>query len=405
MADTKLKVAIVIQRYGLEVAGGAEMMARWVAEHMTKYWDISVITTKAKDYVTWKNEYSEDEENINGVRVIRFKVDETRNNELFNKLSLKMYGQIHSEEEEMMWVEAQGPKSSKLIKYLETKANKEFDAFIFFQYLYYPTVFGMPFVKEKAFFSPAAHNEPPVYLSIYKKFFNMPLGLIPNAVEELELIEQISGGLKISARVIGTGVNIPERDKIAAKNIKKFKLNNPYILYLGRIEPGKGSDELFYMFSKFKQENKVNLDLVLAGKAVVDIPKRKDIRYVGYVSEEEKFSLIDNCEFLINPSRFESLSIIIMEAWLLNKAVLVNGNCDVLVGQCKRSNGGLWYKNYEEFEASMLWLLKNKPKMKLMGNNGNKYVLLNYSWDIVEKKLKNFVETTLKKKQKRLNLG
>lgn len=397
MASKKLKVAVVIQRYGLEAAGGAEMMARWVAEHMTPYWEMSVITTKAKDYVTWKNEYTQDEEMLNGVNIKRFDVDEMRNNELFNELSLKMYGQKHTKEEELMWVEAQGPKSTKLIEYLKTKANSEYDAFIFFQYLYYPTVFGMPFVKEKSFFSPAAHNEPPIYLSIYAEYFNMPAGLIPNAVEELELIKRISGGLKIPSRVIGTGVDVPDKSKISLENIKRFNLKKPYILYLGRIEPGKGSDELFYMFTKFKQEHYIDLDLVLVGKAIVDIPKRKDIKHVGFVSEEEKFSLIESCEFLINPSRFESLSIVIMEAWLLKKTVLVNGNCDVLKGQCKRSNGGLWYKNYEEFEASVLWMLEKKTKRKYMGENGKKYVEANYSWNIIEKKLKDFVESNLKK--------
>ncbi|MBU1129744.1 glycosyltransferase family 4 protein [Patescibacteria group bacterium] len=397
MAGKKLKVAIVIQRYGLEVAGGAEMMARWVAEHMTSYWDVTVLTTKAKDYVTWKNKYTRNEEILNGVKIKRFEVDETRNNELFDELSLKMYGQTHTRDDEKKWVEAQGPKSTQLIEYLKTKANSEYDAFIFFQYLYYPTVFGMPYVKDKAFFSPAAHNEPPVYLSIYTKYFNMPLGLIPNAIEELDLIKRISGGLKIPVCVIGTGINVPEKSKISVKNLKRFNLRNSYILYLGRIEPGKGSDELFYMFTKFKQEHNIKLDLVLAGKAVVDIPNRKDIKYVGYVSEEEKFSLVESCEFLINPSRFESLSIVIMEAWLLKKAVLVNGNCDVLVGQCKRSNGGLWYTNYDEFESSILWLLDNKVNRTYMGKNGKRYVLVNYSWNIIEKKFKNFVESCLKK--------
>jgi glycosyltransferase involved in cell wall biosynthesis len=397
MVTKKLRVAIVIQRYGLEVAGGAEMMARWVAEHMTRYWEMGVITTKAKDYVTWKNEYTQNEETLNGVRIKRFEIDETRNNELFSELSLKMYGQMHTREDEMAWVEAQGPKSTALIEYLKTRANSEYDAFIFFQYLYYPTVYGMPYVKDKAFFSPAAHNEPPVYLSIYAEYFNMPLGLIPNAIEELDLIKRVSGGLKVPACVIGTGVNVPDKFKISREKIKKFNLKNPYVLYLGRIEPGKGSDELFYMFTKFKQENDTELDLVLAGKAVVDIPKRKDIKYVGYVSEEEKFSLIESCEFLINPSRFESLSIVIMEAWLLEKTVLVNGNCEVLVGQCKRSNGGLWYSNYEEFESSIMWMLNNGKKRVCLGENGKKYVLANYSWNVIERKLKNFVESNLKK--------
>lgn len=397
MVAKKLKVAIVIQRYGQEVAGGAEVHARWLGEHMVPYWDITVLTTKAKDYVTWKNEYEADEEELNGVKIRRFTVDRERNKEEFDKLSMKVFGREHTLKDELEWVESQGPKSTSLMDFLKNEANKQFDAFIFFQYLYYPTVFGMPILKHKSFLVPTAHDEPPIYLSVFKNLFNMPKGIIPSTVEEVELMRKISGGLKVPVKITGIGINVPDRALISKKSIERFGLKNPYMLYLGRIEPGKGSDELFYNFIKFKQNNPINLDLVLAGKAVVDIPKHKNIKHLGFVSEEEKFSLIDSCEFLINPSRFESLSMIIMEAWLLEKPVLVNGGCEVLIGQCRRSNGGLWFKNYEEFESQVLWLLEHKRECKYMGENGKKYVIANYSWDKIIKKFTEFVPSLLKK--------
>ena len=236
---------------------------------------MTVLTTQAKDYVTWKNEYEKNEDILNGVKIKRFRVDHERNREEFDKLSVKVFGHTHSLEDEIAWVRSQGPESKELMTYLEKEAVNYFDAFIFFQYLYFPTVFGLPLIKDKSFLIPTAHDEPPIYLSIFKNIFNMPMGIIPSTLEEVEIMNKITGGLQRPTKITGIGINVPEKKLISKENIKRFDLKKPYMLYLGRIEPGKGSDELFYLFSKFKQENPIDFDLVLAGKAVVDIPKKK----------------------------------------------------------------------------------------------------------------------------------
>jgi len=395
MDNQKLKIAIVVSRYGENIAGGAELHARWLAEHLKKYWKITVITTKAKDYVTWENEFKKDKEIINGVSILRFPVDQEKKIEEFNKISAKIFGQKHEFKDEILWMKNQGPISTPLFNYL--KKNKgEYDVFIFLTYLYATTYFGLPLVKRKAFLVPTAHDEPPIYLEIFRGLFNWPLGIIPSTLEELALIRKIAGNRQVPAKITGIGINVPNKKLINFPKIeKKFKLKNPYILYMGRIEAGKGCHELFEYFQRFKSQNPINLDLVLTGKAIMDIPKRKDIKFLGFVSEEEKFSLIDGCEFLINPSQFESLSMIIMEAWLLKKAVLVNGRCEVLKGQCTRSQGGLYYTNYEEFEAMINWLLTHPKERKIMGRNGKKYVKANYSWEIIEKKFLEFIPSKI----------
>ena len=70
----------------------------------------------------------------------------------------------------------------------------------------------------------------------------------------------------------------------------------------------------------------------------------------------------------------------------MKRAVLVNGISEVLVGQCKRANGGLWYRSYEEFEAC-LSLLTNGPKLRnKLGESGNRYATDSYTWDRIETK-------------------
>lgn len=399
MADKKLKIGIVVQRYGENVAGGAEKHAKWLAERLNKYWDITVITTKAEDYVTWENVYKKDKEILNGIEVLRFKVDKQRKIEEFNQFSQKIFNQNSTYEDQVEWIKRQGPYSTDLFKYL--KNNKDnFDAFIFFQYLYAPTYFGIPIVKDKAFLIPTAHDEPPIYLDIFKDMFKWPKGIIPSTPEELSLIRNLSNNQSVPAEITGIGINVPNKNLINFEKVKnKFKLKNPYIIYMGRIEAGKGCHELFEYFQRLKSATNINLDLVLTGKAIMDIPKRKDIKFLGFVSEEEKFSLIDGCQFLINPSSFESLSMIIMEAWLLKKPVLVNGRCEVLKGQCRRSNGGLWYENYEQFKEMTNWMLKNKKRIGIMGKNGKKYVQSNYSWEIIEQKFLDFIPKILRQNQ------
>jgi len=164
----KLKIALVVQRYGLEVNGGAELECRLYAERLTPFYDVTVLTTCAIDYVTWKNEYSAGTEIINGVRVIRFPTDRERNQQSFGKIHEKVMANMGNREEEIEWMEEQGPVSPGLIEYIKNSRD-EYASFVFMTYLYYLTFHGLPFVAGKSVLIPTAHDEPPIYLSIFKK--------------------------------------------------------------------------------------------------------------------------------------------------------------------------------------------------------------------------------------------
>jgi glycosyltransferase involved in cell wall biosynthesis len=116
------------------------------------------------------------------------------------------------------------------------------------------------------------------------------------------------------------------------------------------------------------------------------IPRRKDIVSLGFLSEEEKLAAIAGARCLIMPSFFESLSIVLLEAWMCGRPALVNGKCGVLKGQCQRSNGGLWYENYDEFEACLNFLLNENETALKMAANGKRFVESHYSWDQIKAK-------------------
>ena len=378
-----VKIAFVVQRYGLEVNGGAELLCRLIAEHLSKYHDIEVITTCAKDYVTWRDEYKPGKDNVNGIIVWRFSVDFPRNIKNFSKISEILSREVHNKENEIEWMKQQGPYSTGLLDFISR--NKDaYDYFVFVTYLYCTTFFGLPLVREKAILVPTAHDEPPIYFSIFKRLFESPKAIVFNTEEEKKFVESRFNTRDKPNATIGVGIDVPE--KIDPDDFKRKYKVDTFIIYAGRIDEGKGCGELFEYFLRYKKETKSEIKLVLLGKPVIKIPEHPDIVSLGFVSEQDKFNGIMASQLLLMPSKYESFSMVIMEAWLCNRAVLVNGDCEVLKGHAVKSNGGLWYQNYEEFRECLTLLLSNEILRDKMGENGKRYAEENYSWNIVEEK-------------------
>ena len=206
---------------------------------------------------------------------------------------------------------------------------------------------------------PTAEEDPAIQLGIMKPLFRAPRGIVYLTPEEQALVEDASGNRDVPSVVIGSGLNLPEADP-ALDFRRKHGLERPFVLYVGRIDRNKGALTLFAYFQKFLEETGQDVDLVLAGKSVVPIPDHPRIRHVGFISEEEKVAALRQCRLLVMPSPYESLSVITLEAWKLGVPVLANARCKVLMGQCLRSNGGLFYHGYAEF-AEGLRLLLDEP--------------------------------------------
>ena len=393
----KPRVAFVVQRYGLEVNGGAELHCRCIAELMSDVWHITVFTTRALDYYTWANHYPEGSELINGVEVHRFSVNKPRNIKKFNKLSKKIFRHSHSEEDEIEWMMAQGPNAPDLVEKIKSDKDR-FDLFIFFTYLYGTTYWALPHVCHKSILVPTAHDEPPIYLSIFKELFSKPRGFIFNSPEEKKLLKKRFDIDTRLSDVIGVGVNLDHSLSHTGALGDKFPKN--YVIYVGRIDGSKGCPQLFENWRQYKANNLGNLQLVLVGKPEMEIPNRQDIVSLGFLSEEEKFAAIAGAQCLLMPSPFESLSIVLLEAWSCGRPVLVNGKCDVLKAQCRRGNGGLWYEDANEFEAALNFILEKKDVASGLAANGKRYVEKNYSWENIKAKyiplVNQMIETKVK---------
>lgn len=389
----KKKICCVVQRYGMEVNGGAELHCRQISERLTPFYDVEVLTTKAIDYVTWKDEYSEDEEILNSVKVRRFSVAVERNMDKFNEINNRfMLGQLPVIEEKD-WMDAQGPYVPKLIEYI-TAHKRDYDVFIFFTYLYYQTVNGVPEVKEKAILVPDAHDEPFLRMEMFGKLFKQPKAMFFNTNDERILVRKKFQNWKVRCRIGGAGVDLPE-DISSQRFSDKYGLEN-YMIYVGRIDTGKNCEQMFRDFIAYKEAYPGSLKLVLMGKSIIEIPKHPDIVPLGFVDDQDKFDGISGAKFLILPSVFESLSIVVLEAFSLGVPVLVNGACEVLKSHCQRSNGGLYYRNTNEFCATLHYMLHHHDVCSAMGEKGREYVNRYYQWDVVIRKLRGLIEYVMK---------
>lgn len=387
-----MKIAIVVQRYGLEVNGGAELYARLLAEHLPKNYEIHILTTTAVDYLTWKPHYKEGQEEINGITVHRFDVDKTRNMTLFSLLYKFVFYVAHPHFIEKFWLDQQGPHCPKLLGFIEESKDK-YDIFIFFTFLYSPAVYGLPIVKNKAILVPTAHDDHTVRLNIYKNLFQSSSGLVYSTIEEKTLTEKLFSLDKIPSIIAGIGIDMPDKihENMIFKDYPHLK-DKPYILYVGRISAPKGADILIDHFLKFRTKTGRDINLVMLGKKDKEIREDPSIITPGFVSEEMKYSFIKNASLLVNPSRFESLSIVLLESWFMEVPVLVNAECEVLENQVKRSKGGKTFKDYDSFEKGLLEILDNPEEAEIMAKSGRKYFDENYTWEIILQKWCSFIE-------------
>jgi glycosyltransferase involved in cell wall biosynthesis len=379
-----VKLAVVVQRYGLEISGGAELLARYLAEHLARHADVEVLTTCARDYITWKNEWPPGEERVNGVNVRRFRVARPRRLPDFGRRSTLVFNHVHSIGDEIAWLDSEGPTSPALIRHLRHVRDR-FDFFLFVCARYYPAWHGARAVPDKAVLVPTAEREPAMGLSIFGPVFRGVRAVMYNTAEERALVEAISRNRDVPNTIVGIGSAIPERTQ-PGRFRRKFGITRPFALYVGRIDENKGCRELFVNFQRYAGRHPHGLDLVLIGRDIIPIPKHPRIRHLGFLPDEDKFDALAASEVLIMPSKFESLSMVALEAWALGTPVLANGHCDVLRGQCIRSGAGLCYMNWMEFVDALFALEAAGPLNALLGRNGPEFFRRNYAWPVIEQK-------------------
>ena len=408
-----MKLAFVIQRYGTEVVGGSEQLCRLVAERLVAQHDVDVLTTCARDYVTWKNEYPEGADRVRGVTIRRFASARTRDLESFNRYSEWIYANPHSRADEMEWLKQQGPWCPSLVDYLR-RHHQQYDVLVFFTYLYAPTVLGLEIAPARSILVSTAHDEPAIQLEIFRDVFSRPAALFYLTDSERQFVQRQFADRPLLEEVVGVGVDIPSQvsyprmpvdavDEPAVDDNgelpappefplhltargavfrRRQRLYGPIVLYGGRIDPGKGCEELIEYFSSYVKDGGT-ATLALMGVKLMALPEEPFIRFAGRLAEEERVQALEAATVVVCPSPYESLSLLALEAMSVGTPILANARSAVLVDHCVGSNAGLYYADRDEFVEALKLLIDDASLRKAMAANGRDYITQHYRWDVV----------------------
>ena len=387
----KSKVVFVIHRYGLEVNGGAETHCRELAERLLRYYETEVITSCARD-ISWENYYQSGKELINGVQVQRFPAERRKNQEKQDMLNQRRLAGEEGADE--AWIEESGPYCPEAIAYLKENLQ-EYKVILFFTYSHYLTYAGIGLGLPHTIFVPLAHDEPNIYKALYRKVFGQAKAFLFNTEEERKFVYSRFDVEDKPYRVTCMGIELPDLlNKTVGELPQQYQKYGNYIIYVGRVAYTKNYAELNKYFIEYKEKHPSDLKLLVLGRinSHYQIIYHEDIEYLGFVTEEEKLLLMQKAKFLVLPSKTESLSIVLLESLAQCRPVLVNGYSPVLREQCIRSNAGLYYSNYAEFEAEIEYLLNHPKEYEELGENGSKFVRENYNWDFVLNNIVSLIE-------------
>jgi len=386
MANSKL--IFVTPWFGDSATGGAETICKTVASHLSDIgMKVEIFSTCSKGFQgKWKNDFSPGKYKEKGLTIHRFRID-SRDEDIFNFYNNKLTSSIPISKNEEMEFFTNNINSNDMMKVIKQDTES---IFIFIPYLFGTTFFGCQIHPDRSVLIPCLHDEGYAKMILMKKALSQVRAIIFNSTAEKELAYSIlkkpPGNI-----VISPGISQAENPNPKPSRFKeKYHLEN-FILYGGRKDPGKNVPLLIDYFCRFLEKSNTDLKLVLLGKGKVTIPKNfsKNILDLN-VPKEEWYDACSATSILCLPSVKESFSIVIMESWLNKRPVLVHNNCEVTKQHCIKSDGGLYFENFLEFEACIKYLLENPDICTKLGENGYNYVVNNFNWDKITKEYSNF---------------
>lgn len=400
-----MKLLYVVQRYGDDIVGGSEAACRQFAETLSSAGhSVEVLTSCARSYVTWEDSYEPGTSIINGVTVHRLPVVTMRYPERFGPTDIWLMSEESSPLlfEHERWALLMGPELQGLRSWLIANAPR-FDAAIFMTYLYSTATRGIPAIAGRipVVFQPTAHDEPSLRIPLFESIFRLPDSYLFFTPEEREVVRE-RFRIEPEGRVVGIGIEMNPQVASISDFRNRFNLgDDPYLVYVGRLDPMKGVKQLAEFFVELKNQFPGPLKLVLAGDPLVELPKHDDIVVTGFLDEAEKHAAIAGSLALVQSSYFESFSIVLCEAWVQRRPALVQGASTVLRGQAMRSTGAIPYEGYAEFEQAVMMLLEDPELANELGRNGREYVEKTYEWSNVLKGFEESLEIAQQQFQKR----
>ncbi len=375
-----MKIAFVSPRlHERGSVGGAETLLWNMARDAAALGhEVVFLTTCALDHISWKNALPEGRADRDGIEVHRFRVDPRDEGQLARFQIDITRGARLSPAQQLSWI-SNTANSSWLVEWLRAAAPS-IDRVVAGPYLFGLTWNVCRALPDKTLLVPCFHDEGYARQGVLLDAYRKARGFLFNTDPERELAHSLMPGLSPRVEsVVAMGIEPFEADKRAFA--ARTGIAAPYVIYSGRREDGKGTPVLVDFLDCFRRRTGRDVHLVMTGSGQVQIPPSLASAFhdLGFVSEQAKREAMAGAAAFVHPSLNESLSIVLLEAWLARTPALVHSRGRVLRWQCESSCGGLWFTDYPEFEEALLRLLDDAPLNAVLGAQGRRYVLERYS--------------------------
>jgi glycosyltransferase involved in cell wall biosynthesis len=409
-----VRFAFVTPRYGAEISSGPEHACRLLAEQVSERHDVDVLTTCARDPMTWKNEYTEGADRVRGVLVRHFAVSQPHDRPGFDQFSSRLFSGARARSEELEWVRRLGPWSPALIEHLK-RQHRSYDAILFFS-LYHPTtVHGITIAPERSVLFPYLQLDRSLRFGLWAEVARSARGIGYLSGAERRLARaflQITAGVE---EIVGIGIDTPpqqayprhqqdpadempldeeaaadtdkvaEVDPLTGRGVpfrRRHRLYGPLALYGGRVERDNGCEEMLEYFDSYAAADG-DTSLVLMGVKMMKVPEERYLRLAGVLPDRERMVAYEAADVTLAPAPGDLLSQSVLESLAVGTPVLASARNDAAVDHLRRANGGLYYGNREEFAEALRLLMTNTRLREKLGENGRQYVRQNHRWDAV----------------------
>jgi glycosyltransferase involved in cell wall biosynthesis len=401
VAESEGRLRIVTPRYGEAVVGGAESVARELAQRLAAAgWRIEVWTTCALDAETWSNREPAGTTTEGAVRVFRFPTRIRRPPRLFHQLSRAVFRLPPALRPESLWITVQGPYAPGLVW---TLAAAPAAPTLFLPYLYHPSLKGAPRSRGPRLLMPAAHEERPLGLRSVARLVDAVDGFLYATPEERALLESVHPAAASRAWRIGNVGIEPPSGVDPGRARERLGLSGPYLLHAGRAATGKVIDELLDAVVLLRR-SRPEVQLVLAGDA--GRPRQTSgaepgVVRAGRLERGLLWDAIAGATAVVVPSFLESQSLLAVEAWTVGRPALLNGASPALAGQAQRSGGAIVYRGAAELTAAAAALLDDPDRAAALGAAGRRFVETRYRWDAVLDGVRGLVDDATRRAARR----
>lgn len=377
-----LHLSLVCPRFEPVTAVGAEVQIKTLAALLAaRGHRVEVLTTCVRDTMTWKNHYHPGLSSEGPLALRRFPVDPRPLSRHRLEIGRRIRrGESVGRADQEEWFSGLG-FSSALRDHIARNAGKS-DAFIFSPALAGTTWGGMSAAGESSILLPALPDLPASRLELTGEILGAAAALLAGSEEEAGLIAKVADLPRDRILLAGAAcADAPEYD--AERFRRRHGLEVPFLFTAGRRSPEKGVNRLVEYVATLVRSGGLDLRLVVAGEEPLELPRKAGgcVLDLHFIEDRDKADGMAAALAYCQPSSGERLALAPMEAWLARRPVLAEAGGAVTRERCRISGGGLWYRDFFEFEESVRFLLENEAEAAAMGLRGGAYVRKQWSWE------------------------